>query len=195
MNSRTQKTSEEKSCAEQIVFARHIFDNYQALIRSLDAKAGALLAVGVFLGASSFPVFKDAVTHLTMKTGIYKVISGALIASGGLFCVVFIILLHCLSVVVRPRGARFYKQKESLNHLIWQEHTAKHGDNVSYYQAVYQANSPVILRNLTDQIFELTQISREKMGAINSAFKVLYWLGMFWVLSVITGFILLGVTK
>lgn len=194
MNSKMHMTAD-KSCAEQITFARHVFDNYQALIRSLDAKAGAVLAVSVFLGASAFPVFKDAVIHLTTKTGISKIISGGLVASGALFCIVFVILLHRLSAVVRPRGARFYKQKELLNNLMWQEHVAKYGDNASYYRAVFEADSAVILRNLTDQIFELTAISREKMGAINSSFKILYYLGVFWLINVIAGFALLGVTK
>jgi hypothetical protein len=162
---------------------------------SLDAKAGAAIAVGVFFGASLFPIFKDAVAHFTAKPSFLKVISETLVFSGGLFCVAFIMLLHSLSVVVRPRGARFYKKKDSLNQLMWQDHITNHVDNSSYYRAVSDADSAVILRNLTDQVFELAAISREKMSAINSAFKVLYCLGVFWLVNVIAGLTLLGVTK
>jgi hypothetical protein len=55
---------------DHLAFARHVFDNYQALIRSIDAKAGAVVALAIFLGASLFPVIKDAVSHVS-RSGLF----------------------------------------------------------------------------------------------------------------------------
>jgi len=46
---------------KQIQFARHNFDHHQALIRSLDTKAGAMATIMLFLAASAVQVSKDAV--------------------------------------------------------------------------------------------------------------------------------------
>jgi hypothetical protein len=177
--------------ADQFTFARHAFDNYQALIRSVDAKAGALLALAVFLGASLFPIMKDAIPQLRPCPAVLLTLSIAFAASGGAFLLSFLSILHSISGVIRPRGARFYKEMNKMQDLLWQEHIVKHPDNVSYFEAVSNAPLPVLLRNFTDQVFELAHISKEKMGALNNGFRSLYWLLVSWLINLCSGLILL----
>jgi hypothetical protein len=177
---------------DQIAFARHVFDNYQALIRSVDTKAGALFALAVFLGASIFPIFKDATSHVSFKTPMFQITSIAFLVSGSSFILLFVGLIFSLARVIRPRGARFYKATGNKENLLWQEHVAAHADNSSYFREVSNATPTVILRNVTDQVFELAHISREKMGAINTGFRVLYWLAFSWILTITSGLILTG---
>jgi hypothetical protein len=177
---------------DQIAFARHVFDNYQALIRSVDTKAGALFALAVFLGASIFPIFKDATSHVSLKTPTLQITSMGFLLSGSSFILLFLWLIGSLARVIRPRGARFYKAICDTENLLWQEHVATHADNASYFQAVSDATHDVILRNLTDQVFELAHISREKMSAINTGFRLLYLLAFSWILTITSGLILTG---
>jgi hypothetical protein len=181
--------------ADQIVFARHVFDNYQALIRSVDTKAGALLALAVFFGASSFPVSKDAIQHIGFLTRLLQFTSAAFLISSAIFCLLFLVLVVVLGRVIQPRGARFYKHPNKAVDLLWQEHVVLHQDNGSYFSAVSKSAAPVLLRNLTDQVFELASISKEKMDAINTGFGVVYWLAFSWIMNVTTGLILLGWKK
>jgi hypothetical protein len=177
---------------DHLAFARHVFDNYQALIRSIDAKAGAVVALAIFLGASLFPVIKDAVSHVSRSGLFIRIISFSFAASGSGFVLCFLWLLRAISGVIKPRGARFYPAVKKTHDLLWQEHIAKHEDNRSYFEAISSATSNILLRNLTDQVFELAHISKEKMGALNRGFTALYWLFTFWLLNIPAGLILLG---
>jgi hypothetical protein len=180
------------SVTEQTTFARHTFDNYQALIRSVDAKAGAVLALAVFFGASLFPVVKDAVSHLSRAVTLSRIISFVFVAAGSAFVLCFLSILRAVSAVIKPRGARFYKTVNKAHDLLWQEHITKHQDNAAYFAAISAGTAPVFLRNLTDQVFELAHISKEKMGALNRGLTALYWLSFAWLVTIVTGLILLG---
>jgi hypothetical protein len=50
----------EKPFDQQIQFARHNFENHQALIRFSDTKAGAMITLFVFLAASGLQIIKEA---------------------------------------------------------------------------------------------------------------------------------------
>ena len=57
----------DKALELAIQFARHNFDNHQALIRSSDTKAGVMVTIMVFLAASALPISKDAVAKLHLR--------------------------------------------------------------------------------------------------------------------------------
>jgi hypothetical protein len=58
----------DQQLGQLILFARHNFDDYQALIRASDAKAGVLVTLMVFLAASSSQVSKDAIGLRALAT-------------------------------------------------------------------------------------------------------------------------------
>lgn len=189
------QTSVAEHIQEKIGFARHVFDNYQALIRSVDTKAGALLGLALFFAASVFPISKEAVGRVSLGTAALGLVSTVFVLSNACFFLFFLSLISAVGRVIKPRGARFYKNVNEEAHLIWQEHIINYGDNASYFNAVSAATPNIILRNLTDQGFELANISKEKMGAINTGFIRLSWLALSWILNVILGLILVGWTK
>src|SRR6185312_1534693 len=62
--------------ADQLQFARHNFDNLQALIRVSDTKAAAMITLMVFLGASGLQISKDAVGAVQFNS-LYKSVFAA----------------------------------------------------------------------------------------------------------------------
>ncbi|MGD0570557.1 MAG: hypothetical protein ABSA78_19305 [Candidatus Sulfotelmatobacter sp.] len=169
----------------QIQFARHNLDNHQALIRSSDAKAGVLVTVMVFVAASALQVSKDAVTKLQWMSCHGAIISALfLVSSVGLIAAVLWSLV-AVQRVLRPRGARHYESAQVDRQLLWQDHVLMHGTPDKYFQALSAAPQELLLQNLTDQIFELAQISREKMDALRGA-RWAVWMA-FWSWAVNIG--------
>jgi hypothetical protein len=73
---------------------------------------------------------------------------------------------------------------------MWQEHVLLHENNEEYFSAVRSAPPELILRNLTDQVYELAHISKEKMHALAGNLWIA-WLGFgSWVIVVGSGLML-----
>lgn len=172
-----------------IQFARHNFDNYQALIRSSDTKAGVMATIIVFLAASSLQISKEAVSKLHLHPCLIAASSIVLVlASVGLLVSV---LWGFLTVyrVLRPRGARYTTPTKG-HDLMWQDHVILHESNEVYFSAIREASPDLLLRNLTDQVFELAHISQEKMAALTRN-RWAVWLGFWsWVFSIASGLML-----
>jgi hypothetical protein len=173
----------------QIQFARHNFDNHQALIRSSDTKAGVTVTIMVFLAASALQIGKDAVVKLHVHPCLVALASVVfLLAVVGLLAAViwsFVVVFE----VLRPRGARYTAPQKGRD-LMWQEHVLLHEDNEVYFSAVRSAAAELILRNLTDQVYELAHISKEKMRSLAKN-RWVSWLGFCsWVILIGSGLIL-----
>lgn len=178
-----------KPLEQAIQFARHNFDNHQSLIRSSDTKAGVTVTIMVFLAASGLQIGKDAVVKLHFRPCLIALASILfLLAAAGLLGAVlwsFVVVFK----VLRPRGARYTAPKKG-HDLIWQEHVLLHENNEAYFSAVSSATAELILRNLTDQIYELAHISKEKMHALAKN-RTVAWLGFgSWVVLIASGLIL-----
>jgi hypothetical protein len=172
-----------------IQFARHNFDNHQALIRSSDTKAGVTVTIMVFLAASALQVVKGAVFKLHWQPCFVALASVIfLIAVVGLLAAVlwsFVVVFE----VLRPRGARYTVPQKGRD-LMWQEHVLLHENNEAYFSAVISAVPELILRNLTDQVYELAHISKEKMQTL-ARNRGVAWLGFgSWVILIGSGLIL-----
>src|SRR5258706_10622664 len=157
--------SDDPTLDSQIEFARHNFDNHQALIRSSDTKAGVAITVMVFLAASALQISKDAISklHLHPRSVAFLSVAFVVAALGLLLAVLF--SLAMVLRVLHPRGDRYYVAPQKDRDLMWQRHVLLHEGNEVYFSAVRAASQELILRNLTDQIFELAHISSEKMEA------------------------------
>jgi hypothetical protein len=153
--------------SDQISFARHNFDNLQSLIRFADAKAGFFASFLLFLAASTFPVGKDAIPKLRWIFCAGFVSSGIYLLSFATLSVAFIWSFVLLFGIVAPRRAKHYRSAQVGHELLYHEHVAAHRDNDEYHAAVLAASPELILRNLTDQIYELGHICRRKMDGLN----------------------------
>ena len=160
----------------QIQFARHNFDNHQALIRSFDAKAGAMATIMLFLAASAVQISKDAVGKLhaqPFRVALYSVFF--MLASFGLALSVVWSFI-AVQRVLRPRRGVRHTSPEKGHELMWQEHVLLYQNKEEYFSAVRAASPELILHNLTDQIFELADISSDKMRALMNV-RGFIWLG------------------
>jgi hypothetical protein len=172
-----------------IQFARHNFDNHQALIRSSDTKAGVTVTIMAFLAASALQIGKDSVVKLHLQPWIVALSSVIfLLAAAGVLAAVlwsFVVVFE----VLRPRGARYTAPSKGCN-LMWQEHVVLYENNEAYFSAVRSAAPELILRNLTDQVYELAHISKEKMQTLAKN-RAVAWLGFgSWVVLIASGLVL-----
>ena len=143
----------------------------------------------VFLAVSALQISKDSVAKLHLHPCSVAVSSALFIfaAVGLLVSVVwtFVIVL----TVLRPRGARYTIPEKGRN-LMWQEHVLLHESNGVYFSAVQAAAPELVLHNITDQIYELSHISREKMRALmKSRYSVAIGFCS-WALLIGSGFLL-----
>lgn len=174
----------------QIQFARHSFDNHQALIRLSDTKAGVAITVMVFFAASALHISKDAISKLALHPCSVTLLSVVfVVAAIGLLVAVFLTLAMVLRVL-HPRGDRYYGGAQKGRDLMWQRHVLLHESNEVYFAAVHDASPELILRNLTDQVYELAHISSKKMEALAKNRWVAYLGFGSWVLIVTSGFFL-----
>lgn len=171
----------------QIQFVRHNFDNHQSLIRFADTKAGAYVTLLVFLGASGIPLAKDAVKQLRWIVCGGVLTSGVYCASGLLFIASFLWTVYLVYRVIRPRGARHYVVARKGHDLLFYDHVLLHSDNEEYFNAVAAADGSLLLRNLTDQVFELAHICREKMHYLRNARLPIFLAFFAWVTNLVCG--------
>ncbi len=176
---------------DQIAFARHNFDNHQALLRFTDTKAGAFLTVAIFLAGSDMPVVKDAVHKLVWQPCSHLVASVVFVASGLGFMVAFLGVVATVHAVIKTRGARHYAAPTPGQDLLWQEHVLGHGSQAAYFAAVQGATPNLILRNLTDQVYELASISVEKMATLVWTRRAFWIAFFFWTINVVVGLFLM----
>lgn len=158
--------ADNKALEFRIQFARHNFDNLQSLIRSSDTKAGVMVTIMVFLAASALQVGKDVVPKLHSQPWLVVAVSAIFTVAAVGLVVAVLWSFGMVFRVMRPRGARFTTAQKG-RELMWQDHVLLHENNEVYFSAVFEASPELILRNITDQIYELAHISREKMGAIS----------------------------
>ena len=182
--------SQDKIVELSIQFSRHNFDNLQTLIRSSDTKAGVTLTIMVFLGASGLQISKDVVGKLHFQPWYLAVISVLfVVAAIGLLASIawsFVMVARVLG----PHGPSHYPSPQKGSDLMWQDHVLLYKDNEEYFYAIRDATSDVILRNLTDQIFELAHISSMKMRALRQN-RIVAWLGFSsWILVIVSGLFL-----
>lgn len=183
-------TTPPSSITDQLAFARFNFDNCQSLIRFSDTKTGAIMTLVIFLGASAMPVARDAVHRLSAAPCWRLVASWVFVASGVGFLCAFALLLWAAHNVVNPRGARHYTQPVRGRDLIWQEHVLAHRSQEEYFNAIAVAEPILLLRNLTDQVYELASISRDKMAALAVVQSRMWWVFGCWFVNVLGSFLL-----
>ena len=95
-----------KNLGPQIEFARHVYDNQQAIIRQLDVKAGVFVTLLVFLASGALPLARDIGLKLVW-TGKGAITSWIYVSSGVILAIGFVGTALCVQRVIRPRGSEF----------------------------------------------------------------------------------------
>jgi len=149
-----------------------------------------LVTLVIFLAASGLQVVKDAVPHVNWHSCRHLIASGLLVLAGLAFLTAFGWIVWMVQNVLRPRGARHYRSPKAGVDLMWQDHVLAHGTNGAYADAVRGATTVLLLRNITDQIFEVASISKDKMDALVRARFAIWCAFVSWVIAVVSGLLL-----
>ena len=177
---------------EQIEFAWHNFEDQQAIIRAADLKAGYLVPFLLFFGASTIPLDMDVVPKLRWGDVVGVLASGLYILTYLWLTVGFVWSLILISRALTPRIARHHQSPREGSELLYYEHVLRHKDSAAYYEAVSKAGPEQMLRNITDQVFELSVICKAKLDNFRGFAVSFKWTVLAWCVSTAIGLWIIG---
>lgn len=166
---------------DQINFAWRNFEDQQAIIRAADLKAGYLVTFLLFFGASTIPLGEEVMPKLHWIAGWKGFATAAYLLTYTVQMLAFVRSLYLISHVLTPRVSGHHQTPHKGSDLLYYEHVIRHKDSNEYYEALAQSSSQRILRNITDQVFQLAHICKAKIDCLRefaSSFKltVFFWL-------------------
>ena len=173
---------------DQLNFAWRNFEDQQAIIRAADLKAGYLVTFLLFFDASTIPLGEQVFPKLRWTAnaagaaGLLYLVSYCSLALG------FVWSLYLISHVLMPRIARHHKSPRQGSELLYYEHVARHQDSERYFSAVSSSTPEQLLRNVTDQVFELAQICKSKIDSLRQFSTSFKWTLVAWCVSTAIGF-------
>ncbi len=177
---------------EQIAFAWHNFEDQQAIIRAADLKAGYLVPFLLFFGASTIPLGIEVVPKMQWSHGPAALASGLYVLTYVWLTVGFVWSLILISRALTPRIARHHQTPREGSELLYYEHVLRHKDSVQYYEAMSKAGPEQMLRNITDQVFELSLICKGKLDNLRGFAVSFLWTVVAWCVSTGIGFWIIG---
>ena len=87
-----------------------------------------------------------------------------------------------------PRIARHHQTPREGSELLYYEHVIRHKDSEQYFNAVSHASPEQLLRNITDQVFELSLICKAKLENLRGFAVSFKWTVVAWCVSTAIGF-------
>jgi hypothetical protein len=184
---RTQSTT-----AEQIEFAWHNFEDQQSIIRAADLKAGYLVPFLLFFGASTIPLGTEVVPRMRFADAGGAIASGLYILTYVWLTAGFVWSLVLISRAMTPRIARHHQSPRMGSELLYYEHVLRHADNSAYFEAMSKAGPEQMLRNITDQVYELSLICKLKLENLRGFAVSFKWTVVAWCVSTAIGFWIIG---
>jgi hypothetical protein len=172
---------------ERLHFAWKNFEDQQAIIRAADLKAGYLVTFLLFFGASTIPLGREVLPKLRWS-GAGAFTSGLYAATYALSVIGFVLSMYLISHVMTPRVAKPHKEPKPGADILYFGHVTRFESSERYFEAVVKADPEQILRNVTDQIFELAQIAKVKMESLRAFSKSFKLTLVAWFLSTAIGF-------
>jgi Family of unknown function (DUF5706) len=177
---------------EQIDFAWHNFEDQQAIIRAADLKAGYLVPFLLFFAASTIPLAVDVVPNLHWGDALGVAAAALYILTYVGLAVGFVWSLILISHVLTPRIARHHQTPRQGSELLYYEHVLRHKDSGQYYEALSKAGPEQMLRNITDQVFELSLICKVKLDHLRGFAQSFKWTVLAWCVSTAIGLWVIG---
>jgi Family of unknown function (DUF5706) len=177
---------------EQIEFAWHNFEDQQAIIRAADLKAGYLVPFLLFFGASTIPLGTEVVPKMRYGDTTGMIAAGLYILTYALLTLGFVWSLILISRALTPRIARHHQTPREGSELLYYEHVLRHKDSGAYFEAMSKAGPEQMLRNITDQVFELSLICKAKLDNLRAFSASFKWTVLAWCVSTAVGFWIIG---
>lgn len=172
---------------DQINFAWRNFEDQQQIIRAADLKAGYLVTFLLFFGASTIPLGEDVIPRLHWFIGWKGLVTALYLITYTGQMLAFVRSLYLISRVLTPRVTPYKTSPQKGTDLLYYEHVLHHKDNHQYYEALSQASSPKILRNITDQVFQLSHICKSKIDCLREFASSFKWTLFLWLTSTAIG--------
>jgi hypothetical protein len=172
---------------ERLRFAWKNFEDQQAIIRAADLKAGYLVTFLLFFGASTIPLGREVLPKLRWD-GAGAFASGLYAAAYALSVIGFVWSMYLISHVMTPRVAKHHKEPKPGADLLYFGHVARFESSDRYFEAVMRAEPEEILRNVTDQIFELALIAKAKLDNLRASSKSFKLTLVAWFIGTAVGF-------
>ena len=72
--------------------------------------------------------------------------------------------------------------------LLYYQHVLRHKDSTAYFEAMANAGPEQMLRNITDQVYELSLICKLKLDNLRGFAVSFKWTVMAWCVSTAIGF-------
>jgi len=173
---------------DRVAFAWKNFEDQQAIIRAADLKAGYLVTFLLFFGASTIPLGKEVLPDLRWARLGEDVASGVYAVSYATFAVGFVWALYLISHVLTPRIARHHAKLKDGRELLYYEHVVRYENSAAYYEAMLHANEEEMLRNVTDQVYELAMICKAKVDSLRAFSQTFKITLAAWFVSTAVGF-------
>ena len=155
---------------DKTTFTLESFKNIQELIKFTDQKAGGVLVViglelTVFLSCiDKLDFHKNYSSHFSIATITLGFITGGLL--------VYTLYLSVFKIL-RPRLANHYSGHDFS--LFYFNHLASMTDKTGMFDQFKSIDDDKILRNLTDQIFEVSKICNMKMNELHKSMNFLFF--------------------
>lgn len=155
---------------EKNVFALESFKNIQDLIKFVDQKSGGVLVVSGFI----LTVFLDIYKELNFNHGYCSLLAITTIAIG-IITVLLLIYTIYLSIfkILKPRLAIHYAGND--NSLFYFNHLASMTDKTVMFDQFKNINDDLMLKNVTDQIFEVSKILDKKIIELHNSMNCLFF--------------------
>jgi hypothetical protein len=186
---RKQREAEDLADAteERLHFAWKNFEDQQAIIRAADLKAGYLVTFLLFFGASTIPLGREVFPKLRWDAA-GGLASGTYAASYVLSVAGFVWSMYLISHVMTPRAKKHNAEPKPGANLLFFGHVTRFESSEKYFEAVARAEPDQILRNVTDQIYELAQIAKAKLDSLKAFSKSFKLTLVAWFISTAMGF-------
>jgi hypothetical protein len=172
---------------DQINFAWRNFEDQQGIIRAADLKAGYLVTFLLFFGASTIPLGEEVMPKLHWISGWKGFATAVYLLTYTGQMLAFVRSLYLISRVLTPRVAPHHSSPQKGSDLLYYEHVIQHKESSHYYEALSQASSQRILRNITDQVFQLSHICKSKIDCLREFATSFKWTVFFWLTSTAIG--------
>jgi len=173
---------------DQLSFAWRNFEDQQAIIRAADLKAGYLVTFLLFFGASTIPLGKEVFPKVHPNPTMQGIVGTLYLATYLGLAIGFAWSLYLISHVLMPRIARHHKAPVRGSELLYYEHVSRHKDSNEYFNAVSNSTPDQLLRNVTDQVYELSQICKSKIDNLRYFSTSFKWTLLAWFISTALGF-------
>jgi hypothetical protein len=177
---------------DRIEFAWHNFEDQQAIIRAADLKAGYLVPFLLFFAASTIPLAIEVAPKMRFAGMSVAIASGLYILTYAWLAAGFVWSLVLISRALTPRIARHHKSPRAGSELLYYEHVLRHKDSEAYFEAVAKAGPEQMLRNITDQVYELSLICKLKLENLRAFAVSFRWTVLAWCVSTGIGFWIIG---